>query len=359
MPPSLEKPKRKKKDQKQKQKQKQEQTVIVNINKQKRVAPRNNGIKRPKEKEQPKTFNSFSFSSPQAQNPIGEYLKLYSKDLFSKIEQSIKSRDPVINSVNESLNPIIAVKSPERKPTVLETIKPPTTLDNFIKTQEDLATPLVIGEPTVLPDVTTLDEPSISLDEELIEPAPEVPPEEISKDTVESLKKVEESPNLFELLSKSVKPSIEQAKMGAEDKQSAPIQLGAEPKKRGRPPLSAEVKAEREILKAETKNPVGRPPLSAEEKAEREILKKAEFKRPVGRPIGTTNELRARLNNFVEPENHTSVLSIPRQQSSDLTIPSRVQRRKQENPFTSISEAKSPPLRRASINIGTRLGSTL
>ena len=65
---------------------------------------------------------------------------------------------------------------------------------------------------------------------------------------------------------------------------------------------------------------------------------------------------------MVEPENPVLVSSLPRQQSSDLTIPSRIQRRKQENPFTSFEESKptkSAPLRRASINIDTRLGSTL
>jgi len=135
MPPSLEKPKRKKKGYK--QKQKQEQTVIVNINKQKRgerSVPRNNGIEKPKEqKDQPKTYNSFSFSSPQAQNPIGEYLKMYSKDLYSKIEQSIKSRDAVINSADEAIKPIITVKSADRTPTPLELITPPKSFEKSLQ----------------------------------------------------------------------------------------------------------------------------------------------------------------------------------------------------------------------------------
>ena len=341
MPPSLEKPKRKKKGYKKLpvSKQKQQQTVIVNINKRTQPvqrAPRNNGIEKPKEKEQPKTYNSFSFSSPQASNPIGDYLKVYQKDLFAKIEQAIKTKDPVINSSNESLNPIIAV---ERKPTVLETIKPPTTLDNFLKKKEDLSAPLVIGSPVILPDVTTLDEPeSISLDD-----LPEPEPEEKSKDTVETLKKVDEPPDLFGLLSKSspvelgaeVIPPVE---LGAEV--IPPVELGAEPKKRGRPPLSEEEKTKRSEIKAV-------------------------ITRPVGRPIGSTNDsLRARLNNQLyedteNPPKFASVKSIPRQQSADLPIPTRIQRRKEEGLFTKIDEPKLAPQRRSSLSFGSRLGSTL
>jgi len=330
MPPSLEKPKRKK--QKQKQKQKQQQTVIVNINKQKRenkAAPRN-GIEKPKEqKEQPKTFNSFSFSSP-AQTQIGEYLKGYNKDLFSKIEQSIKSRDAVINSTNESLNPIISVKSVVRKPTVLETIPVPITLDTVLKKKE----PLIIGEPLLETGVTTLDSPeSLSLDEPA-SPLLDPEPEEITKDTVEFLKKVEEPPDLFKLLSSPEKPV---------SPKDTPIQLGAPiepvPKKRGRPSLTEEEKLQR---------------------AENKAL----ITRPVGRPFGTTNDsLRARLNNqlYVDTENPPKFASVKpiRQQSEDLVLPSRIQRRKEESLFTGISESNPPPQRRSSISFGSRLGSPL
>ena len=178
---SLEKTKRKKKGYKKLQKrdgfQKQKQTVIVNINKQKRTSvPRNNGIEKPKEKEQPKTYNSFNFSMPQAHNPISDYLKVYNRDLFAKIEQAIKTKDSVINSTNEVLLPI---------PT-------PTSLDNYLKNQEALKKPLVIREPIVLPVITTIDEPQ-SLDDLEV---PEVPTEEITQDTVDSLKKTEEPPDL-------------------------------------------------------------------------------------------------------------------------------------------------------------------
>lgn len=197
MPPTLEKSKRKKKSGF-KQKQKQQQTVIVNINKRtqsvqrgERSGPRNNGIEKPKEtpKEQPKTYNSFSFSMPQAQNPIGEYLKVYNKELYSKIEQSLKSKDAVINSSDEAINPIISVKSAERIPTPLELITPPKSFEknlqeNYLRRQEE-PTPLTIGGPTKLDGITTLDSPqSLSLDD-----VPEVPPEEITKDTVETTKK--------------------------------------------------------------------------------------------------------------------------------------------------------------------------
>ena len=348
---SLEKPKRKKKVTGFKQKQKQQQTVIVNINKQKRPsAPRNNGIEKPKEKEQPKTYNSFSFSMPQAQNPIGDYLKVYQKDLFTKIEQAIKTKDPVINSTNEILNSLITV---ERTPTVLEQIPVPTTLDNFLKNQEELRKPVIIGEPTILQEVTTLDEPSISLDDieepisfvppipeqsptpeigsppELSSPSkpsplPEISPSEITRDTVESIKRVEEPPNLFKALS----PSRPERKFEVEERRSnSPIELGA--------PVGN--------LPATPRR--GRPPLSAEEKAFRAEVK-ASLTRPVGRPYGSTT-IRERINN--EPF---------RQQSTDLTIPSRIQRRKEENAFTGI-EPKSAPQRRASLNFGSRLGSTL
>ena len=135
---------------KQRQKQKQQQTVIVNINTRtpvqrgERSGPRNNGIEKPKEtpKEQPKTYNSFSFSMPQAQNPIGEYLKVYNKELYSKIEQSLKSKDAVINSSDEAVKPIISVKSAERIPTPLELITTPKSFEkklqeNYLRRQEE------------------------------------------------------------------------------------------------------------------------------------------------------------------------------------------------------------------------------
>jgi len=332
MPQTLEKKKYKAKrrgepipDKYSKIKQNQQQTVIVNINKQKRG--QRSSIEKPKEqKEQPKTINQFSFSMPQTQNPIGEYIKMFNKDLFNKIERAIKTKDPVINSLDE---PVAisrqAVKELKRIPTPLETIPQPPTIDNFLKNHEELNKPLTIGEPTILPDVTTLDEPeSISLDEE--------PEETKSEETVETLKKVEPTPDLFEILATPPK------------RNESPIQLGVPvptpiiEKKRGRPPLSDEEKA----LRAEIK------PIT----------------RPVGRPYGSTNEsLRARLNNqlFEDTENppkFASVKSVPRQQSSDLSIPTRIQRRKEESLFTGI-EPKSAPQRRASLSFGSRLGSTL
>ena len=234
---SLEKPKRKYKAKKLPvssvkrngfQKQKQQQTVIVNINKQKRGERGRSSIEKPKEqKEQPKTINQFSFSMPSTQNPIGDYIKIYQKDLFNKIERAIKTKDSVINSVDEPVTiSTQSVKELKRTPTVLETIPVPTTLDNFLKNQEELKKPLVIGEPTVLPDVTTLDAPeSLSLDEE---PNPVgVSP---TTTTIETLKAVEEPPDLFALI-----------------------------KKRGRPPLSDAEKELRAEIKASTKRPVGRP----------------------------------------------------------------------------------------------------
>ena len=132
---------------KQKQKQKQQQTVIVNINKQKRSVPRGNGIEKPKEqpKEQPKTTNnSFSFSMPQAQqNQLGEYLKIYNKELYRKLDEVLaKSKDPVINSVEDRLKPILSVKSPERIPTPLETPQREITIgqtvqENYLQKQEE------------------------------------------------------------------------------------------------------------------------------------------------------------------------------------------------------------------------------
>jgi len=364
MPPSLEKPKRKKKDQKQKQKQKQQQTVIVNINKQKRgekSGQRNNGIEKPKEKEQPKTYNSFSFSAPQAQNPIGEYLKSYSKDLFTKIEQSIKSRDPVINSADEAIKPIITVKSAERIPTPLELITPPkpfgkTLQENYLRNQEQI--PLTIGDSTVLDNVTTLDTP-VELSSPL--PAPEPSPEEITKDTVEAIKKVEESPDLFTVLNSPVKadelPSQVQRQL-----------IGA--RQLGRPPgTTKEVMAERALMGQE------------------DTFKK--IKRPVGRPPGTNQPILDARNlqaMYEDPENQPRIIPVkplpprsrilsapnisgrlasfnspPRQDSSDLNLPARVYRRKSENsPFTVFEEPpKSTPIRRSSINIGSRLGSPL
>jgi hypothetical protein len=348
MPPTLEKKKSKAKrkgepipDKYSKiQKQRQQQTVIVNINKQKRgekSAPRNT-IEKPKEKEPPKTYNSFSFSMPQQQNPISDYLKVFQRDLYAKIEQAVKTKDPVINSRNEIVEPNII-----RKPTVLETIPPPTTLDNFLKNQEELKKPLVIGEPVTLPDVTTLDEPrGISLDDV---------PEEKTKQTIKSLTTVEEPPDLTVTLSSPIKQDAEPTDLFeelAKDTPVSPTSLSAlkgtpiplPPLRRGRPPLSEEEKA----LRAENK-PV--------------------ITRPVGRPYGTTNEsLRARLNNqlFEDTENppkFASVKSLPRQQSSDLTIPSRIQRRKDESLFTGIDEPKPAPQRRASVSYGKRLGSAL
>lgn len=282
MPPTLEKKKKG-----QKQKQKQQQTVIVNINKRtqsvrgERSIPRNNGIEKPKEqKEQPKTYTSFSFSMPQAQNPIGEYLKVYQKDLFAKIEQAIKTKDSVINSVNEPVAiSTQSVKELKRTPTVLETLPQPTTLDNFMKNQEELKKPLIIGEPTPISDVTTLDEPtSISLDEE--------PPEEKTSQTVETLKKVDEPPNLVKALSSNL-PALTEPTSPESTRSTSPIELGA--------PLTQLTPAP--II--EKKKP-GRPPLSEEEKAYREVQKTLNRK-PVGRPVGSTN-LRARLENRFGPE---------------------------------------------------------
>ena len=112
------------------------------------------------------------------------------------------------------------------------------------------------------------------------------------------------------------------------------------------------------------KNPVGRPPLTEEVKAQR-AENKLVITRPVGRPLGSTNDSsRARLNNqlFEDPENppkFASVKPIPRQQSEDLVLPSRIQRRKEERLFTGINEPKSAPQRRASLSFGNRLGSPL
>lgn len=341
MPPTLEKSKRKKKSGF-KQKQKQQQTVIVNINKRtpvqrgEKAVPRNNGIEKPKEtpKEQPKTYNSFSFSMPQAQqNPIGEYLKVYNKELYSKIEQSLKSKDAVINSSDEAVNPIISVKSAERIPTPLELITPPKSFEkklqeNYLRRQEE-PTPLTIGEPTKLDGITTLEEPSQSVS--LDEPPEEPSKEEVSKDTVESLKKVDDAPDLFALLAspESTSPTI------------------SEPSKRGpgRPKGST------------LKSMVERNLMGAEDK----IVQS----RPVGRPKGTNNAfLRARfeeqqlqLNKNTE---NPSALPIRAITTDDLTIPQRVARRKTEDTFTKIDEPpKSAPQRRASLSFDRRLGSPL
>jgi hypothetical protein len=354
MPPSLEKPKRKKKDQKQKQKQKQEQTVIVNIHKGKKSsAPRNNGIEKPKEpKEQPKTYNSFSFSSPQAQNPIGEYLKMYSKDLYSKIEQSIKSRDAVINSADEATKPIITVKSAERTSTPLITPRksPENTLqENYLRNQEQI--PLTIGDSTVLDIVTTLDTPV-----ELSSPLPEPSPEEITKDTVEAIKKVEEPPDLFTVLASPI--SVPTGQVQRQLKGARQL---------GRPPgTTKEVMAERALMGQE----------------DTRTLESQKIARPVGRPPGTARNLQAM---YEDPENQpriipvkplppprSRILSAPnisgrlasfnsplRQDSSDLSIPARFYRRKSEDsPFTEFEQPpKSTPIRRSSLNIGSRLGS--
>jgi len=230
---------------KQKQKQRQQQTVIVNINKQKRSTPRGNGIEKPKEqqKEQPKTtHNSFSFSMPQAQqNQLGEYLKSHNKELYRKLDEVLKSKDPVINSVDDRLKPIISVNSPERIPTPLEIATPKsfeqTLQENYLQKQGE-QTPLNIGEEIHLDEVTTLDEPSrsLSLDEPILNPPPQpttiesittattpykdIPielgveqpiepveitnkePTETTKETIKSLQQVEDSPDLFTNLSR-------------------------------------------------------------------------------------------------------------------------------------------------------------
>jgi hypothetical protein len=182
--------------------------------------------------------------------------------------------------VNEILEPDI-----KRKPTVLETIPPPTTLDNFLKNQEELKKPLVIGEPVTLPDVTTLDAPqSISLDDL---------PEEQTEKTINSLTSVEQPPSLTVTL-------------------SSPIQLGAEPSSptRSVSPIQLGAPVEPIVKKR------GRPPLSEEEKKLREITKEA-LRRPVGRPVGTTKDvIRARLDNrFIETE-ETSLKSTPQRRAS-------------------------------------------
>lgn len=284
-------------------KQKQEQTVIVNINKQKRGERERSSIEKPKvQKEQPKTINQFSFSMPSTQNPIGDYIKMFNTDLYAKIERAIKTKDPVINSLDE---PVAisrqAVKELKRIPTVLETIPPPTTLDNFIKNQEELSKPIVIGEPTALTDVTTLDDPeSLSLDEE-----PEEPEETKSEETVETLKKVEPTTDLFKELAKPTGSISTQTEPLSPKRNESPIQLGV--------PVPTPI--------IEKKR--GRPPLSEEEKALREIEREA-TRRPVGRPAGTKNEIRGRL----------------------------------DNRFT--EEASKPaPQRRASLNLGRPIGTSM
>lgn len=342
MPPTLEKKKSKAKRsepitdnyskiQKQKQKQqKQEQTVIVNINKGKRGGQRSS-IEKPKEQPKQSSIPStFGITPLQVQNQISEYIKLFNKDLYAKIEQSIKTKDPVINSLDEPVSiSKQAVKELKRIPTPLEKISSPPTLDNFIKNQEELNKPLTIGEPTILPDVTTLDEPeSISLDEEPVE-------ETKSEETVETLKKVEPTPDLFEILATpptSAPPSPVQ--LGSPKRVASPIQLGVpvEPspiiKKRGRPPLSDEEKVRRAIEIETLRRPVGRPgfakivnkPIIDEEKVRREIELEA-LKRP------GKNEMRARL----------------------------------DNRFTGIEEAipKPAPQRRASLNLGRPIGTSM
>jgi hypothetical protein len=157
---------------KQKQKQKQQQTVIVNINKQKRSVPRGNGIEKPKEqpKEQPKTTNnSFSFSAPQAQqNQLGEYLKIYNKELYRKLDEVLaKSKDPVINSVEDRLKPILSVKSPERIPTPIETIPQPKTLEQTLQEHftEQQNTPQKDNGVDMNTPTTELFSPDVSLDD--------------------------------------------------------------------------------------------------------------------------------------------------------------------------------------------------
>lgn len=310
-------------------KQKQQQTVIVNINKQKRGERGRSSIEKPKEKEQPKTTNMFSFSMPQTQNPIGEYIKMFNKDLYAKIEQAIKTKDPVINSLDEPVSiSKQAVKELKRIPTPLETIPQPPTLDNFIKNQEELNKPLTIGEPTQLDDITTLEEPeSISLDEE--------PEETKTEETVESLKKVEPTPDLFEILA-TPPPSAPQSpvQLGSPSpkRDASPIQLGVpvEPspiiKKRGRPPLSDEQKVRRAIEIETLRRPVGRPgfsqivnrPIIDEEKVRREIELEAR-KRP------EKNELRARL----------------------------------DNRYIEEAPVKPAPQRRASLNLGRPIGTSM
>ena len=219
---------------------------------------------------------------------------MFNTDLYAKIERAIKTKDPVINSLDE---PVAisrqVVKELKRIPTVLETISPPTTLDNFLKNQEELSKPIVIGEPTALTDVTTLDEPeSISLDEE----------PDASEETIQSLKKVEPTPDLFEILATPPKSPDLPVKRDA-----SPIQLGV--------PVPTPI--------IEKKR--GRPPLSEEEKALREIAREA-TRRPVGRPAGPRNEIRSRL----------------------------------DNRFIGIEEASKPaPQRRASLNLGRPIGTSM
>jgi hypothetical protein len=339
MPPTLEKKKSKAKRrepitdnyskiQKQKQKQqKQEQTVIVNINKGKRGGGQRSSIEKPKEqKEQPKPVQ-FGMNPLQVQNQISEYIKMFNKDLYAKIEQAIKTKDPVINSLDEPVSiSKQAVKELKRIPTPLETIPQPPTLDNFIKNQEELNKPLTIGEPTQLDDITTLEEPeSISLDEESEETKTE--------ETVETLKKVEPTPDLFEILATPPAPqSPVQLGSPSPKRNASPIQLGVsvEPspiiKKRGRPPLSDEQKVRRAIEIETLRRPVGRPgfsqivnrPIIDEEKVRREIELEAR-KRP------EKNELRARL----------------------------------DNRYIEEAPVKPAPQRRASLNLGRPIGTSM
>jgi hypothetical protein len=91
---------------------------------------------------------------PQAQqNQLGEYLKSHNKELTRKLDEVLKSKDAVINSVEGRLNPIISVESPERIPTPLEIATPKsfdqTLQENYLQRQGE-QTPLKIGKKLIL-----------------------------------------------------------------------------------------------------------------------------------------------------------------------------------------------------------------
>jgi hypothetical protein len=350
MPPKEKKKKEKGMKQKQKQKQKQQQTVIVNINKQKRSAPRGNGIEKPKEnpngstlnKEQPKTTNnSFSFSMPQAQqNQLGEYLKYHNKELYRKLDEVLaKSKDPVINSVEDKLKPILAVKSPERIPTPLETPQRTKTLEqtlqeNYLKKQEE-HTPLNIGEETHLDNVTTLEEPrGLSLDDPILNPPTQ--------------------PTTIESITTATSPY-----------KDIPIELGAE-----QPVEPVEI-ANKELTKETIKS------LQATEEGSDLFTT---LSRGRGRPVGskdTVPRIRrteaellssplSRLSSRFEenPPIFSSVKPIPSRPrattSDDLTVSERVDKRKKENLFLGIDEpTKTTPVRRASLNFKSPVGTPM
>jgi len=335
----------KKEKTKQKQKQKQQQTVIVNINKQKKSsAPRGNGIEKPKEqpKEQLKaTNNSFSFSMPQAQqNQLGEYLKSHNKELYRKLDEVLKSKDPVINSVEDRLKPILSVKSPERIPTPLETPQREVNLgqtlqENYLKKQEEQS-PLNIGEEINLDDVTTLEEPlrNISLDEPIFQPP--------------------SPPTTIESITTASSPYKE-----------IPIELGAE-----QPTEPVEItnkEQTEETLKS----------LQALKKTPDLFTEISRDTRGRGRPAGskdtvprirrTEAELLSsppgRLNSRFEETPSPIFSSVkplpPRQRTSDdLTVKERIDRRKSEDDtFTGIEEStKRTPKRRASLNYKSPIG---